>query len=109
MVVLRVKPNAKQQFIENGSILHIPFMNCRTGRAVHGHVMHRSRSWPVFSASLLGVNWVLVALHFRRILLILSVSTLGFFIFSFSAVLASDSTGQRHRLLRLDPGGQQSS
>ena len=33
------------------------------------------------------------ARHFRRRLLILSVSTLGFFISSFSAVLASDFTG----------------
>jgi uncharacterized protein involved in cysteine biosynthesis len=33
------------------------------------------------------------ARHFRRRLLILSVSTLGFFISSFSAVLASDFSG----------------
>ena len=33
-----------------------------------------------------------LARHFRRRLLILSVSTLGFFISSFSAVLASDFT-----------------
>jgi endonuclease YncB( thermonuclease family) len=36
---------------------------------------------------------MLVARHFRRRLLILSVSTLGFFISSFSAVLALDFTG----------------
>ena len=35
----------------------------------------------------------MVAGHFRRRLLILSVSTLGFFISSFSAVLALDFTG----------------
>ena len=34
-----------------------------------------------------------VARHFRRRLLILAVSTFGFFIFSFSAVLALDFTG----------------
>lgn len=34
------------------------------------------------------------ARHFKRILSILSVATLGFFISSFSAVLASDFTGQ---------------
>ena len=37
---------------------------------------------------------MLVARHVRRSLLILSVSTLGFFISSFSAVLASDFTGR---------------
>jgi endonuclease YncB( thermonuclease family) len=47
----------------------------------------------VFSASLLGVNGILVARHVRRRLLIFSVSTLGFFISSFSAVLALDFTG----------------
>jgi endonuclease YncB( thermonuclease family) len=36
---------------------------------------------------------MLVARHFRRSLLILAVSTLGFFISSFSAVLALDFTG----------------
>ena len=36
---------------------------------------------------------MMVARHFRRRLLILSVSTLGFFISSFSVVLASDFTG----------------
>jgi endonuclease YncB( thermonuclease family) len=36
---------------------------------------------------------MLVARHVRRRLLILSVSTLGFFISSFSAVLALDFTG----------------
>ena len=36
---------------------------------------------------------MLVARHFRRRLLIFSVSTLGFFICSFSAVLALDFTG----------------
>jgi endonuclease YncB( thermonuclease family) len=36
---------------------------------------------------------MLVARHFRRRLLILSVSTVGFFISSFSAVLALDFTG----------------
>ena len=36
---------------------------------------------------------MLVARHFRRRLLIFSVSTLGFFISSFSAVLALDFTG----------------
>ena len=36
---------------------------------------------------------MMVARHFRRRLLILSVATLGFFISSFSAVLASDFTG----------------
>jgi micrococcal nuclease len=36
---------------------------------------------------------MLAAGHFRRTLLILSVSTLGFFISSISAVLASDFTG----------------
>jgi micrococcal nuclease len=36
---------------------------------------------------------MLVARHFRRSLLILSVSTVGFFISSFSAVLALDFTG----------------
>ena len=36
---------------------------------------------------------MLIARHFRRSLLILSVSTLGFFISSFSAVLALDFTG----------------
>ena len=41
----------------------------------------------------LGVNWKVVARHFRHRLLILSVSTLGFFISSFSAVLALDFTG----------------
>jgi len=41
----------------------------------------------------LGVNWKMVARHFRRRLLILSVSTLGFFISSFSVVLASDFSG----------------
>jgi endonuclease YncB( thermonuclease family) len=35
----------------------------------------------------------MVARHFRRRLLILSVSTLGFFISSFSVVLASDFSG----------------
>jgi hypothetical protein len=35
---------------------------------------------------------MLVARHFRRRLLIFSVSTLGFFISSFSAVLALDFT-----------------
>ena len=41
----------------------------------------------------LRVNWIMmVARHFRRRLLILSVSTLGFFISSFSVVLASDFT-----------------
>jgi endonuclease YncB( thermonuclease family) len=54
--------------------------------------MHRCRAWTVFSASLLGVNGMLVARHFRRRLLIFSVSTLGFFISSFSAVLALDFT-----------------
>jgi hypothetical protein len=47
----------------------------------------------VFSASLLGVNGILVARHVRRRLLIFSVSTLGFFISSFSAVLAFDFIG----------------
>jgi endonuclease YncB( thermonuclease family) len=37
---------------------------------------------------------MMVARHFRRGLLILSVSTLGFFISSFSAVLASDFTSR---------------
>ena len=36
---------------------------------------------------------MLVARHFRRSLLILTVSTVGFFISSFSAVLALDFTG----------------
>jgi endonuclease YncB( thermonuclease family) len=36
---------------------------------------------------------MLVARHVRRRLLMLSVSTLGFFISSFSVVLASDFTG----------------
>ena len=36
---------------------------------------------------------MMVARHFRRRLLILSVATLGFFISSFSAVLASDFSG----------------
>ncbi len=36
---------------------------------------------------------MMVARHFRRRLLILSVFTLGFFISSFSIVLASDFTG----------------
>lgn len=41
----------------------------------------------------LGVNWIMmVARHFTRRLLILSVSTLGFFISTFSAVLALDFT-----------------
>ena len=41
----------------------------------------------------LGVNWMMmVARHFRRRLLILSVSTLGFVISSFSVLLASDFT-----------------
>ena len=41
----------------------------------------------------LGVNWIMmVARHFRRRLLILFVSTLGFVISSFSVVLASDFT-----------------
>ena len=35
---------------------------------------------------------MMVARHFRRSLLILSVSTLGFFISTFSAVLALDFT-----------------
>ena len=35
----------------------------------------------------------MIALHFRRRLLILSVATLGFFISAFSAVFASDFTG----------------
>ena len=35
---------------------------------------------------------MMVARHFRRRLLVLSVSTLGFFISSFSSVLASDFT-----------------
>jgi hypothetical protein len=56
--------------------------------------MHRCRSWTVFSASLLGVNGMFVARHVRRRLLIFSLSTLGFFISSFSAVLALDFTGQ---------------
>jgi endonuclease YncB( thermonuclease family) len=37
---------------------------------------------------------MLVARHFRRRRLILSVSTLGHFISSFSVVLASDFTGR---------------
>jgi hypothetical protein len=37
---------------------------------------------------------MMAARHFRRRLLILTVPTLGFFISSFSAVLASDFTGQ---------------
>ena len=41
----------------------------------------------------LGVDWMMVARHFRCRLLILSVSILGFFISSFSAVLASDFSG----------------
>ena len=36
---------------------------------------------------------MMVARHFRRRLLILTVSTLGYFISSFSAVFASDFTG----------------
>jgi hypothetical protein len=41
----------------------------------------------------LGVDWMMAARHFRRRPLILAVSTLGFFISSFSAVLASEFTG----------------
>ena len=40
---------------------------------------------------------MMVARHFRRRRLILSVSTLGFFISSFSAVLALDFTARRLR------------
>jgi endonuclease YncB( thermonuclease family) len=36
---------------------------------------------------------MMAARHFRRRLLVLSVATLGFFISSFSAVLASEFTG----------------
>ena len=68
-------------------------MNFRTGSGVRTQVMHRGRSWTVFSASLFGVDGMWVARHFRRRLLILAVSTLGFFISSFSAVLASDFSG----------------
>ena len=46
----------------------------------------------MISASLFGVDGIWLARHFRRRLLILSVSTLGFFISSFSVVLASDFT-----------------
>ena len=37
---------------------------------------------------------MMVARHFRRRLLVLSVATLGFFISSFSTVLASDFSGK---------------
>jgi hypothetical protein len=39
-------------------------MNFRTGSGVRTQVMHRRRSWTVFSASLLGVNGMWVACHF---------------------------------------------
>ena len=39
-------------------------MNFSTGSGDRTQVMHRCRSWTVFSASLLGVNWMLVARHF---------------------------------------------
>ena len=39
-------------------------MNLRTRSVVCTQVMHRCRSWTVFSASLLGVNGMLVARHF---------------------------------------------
>ena len=42
---------------------------------------------------ILGTNWKLVTRHFRRRLLTFSISTVGFFVSSFSAVLASDFTG----------------
>lgn len=48
---------------------------------------------PCFLLHSLGVDWMMVARHFRRRLLILSESTLGFFISSFSLVLASDFSG----------------
>jgi len=76
---------------------------------------------------------ILTARHLRHSLQVHSVSTLVFYISPFSAVLESTSTGpivaaingetlevlhhqylrmypsQRHRLLRIEPGGQQSS
>ena len=68
-------------------------MNFFTGRGVRTHVMHKCRSWTVFSASLLGFNGMLVVRQFRHRLLILSVSIVGFFISTFSAVLALDFSG----------------
>ena len=55
-------------------------INFRTGSGVRTEVMHRGRSWTVFSVSLFGVDGCGV------------LATLGFFISSFSAVLALDFT-----------------
>src|SRR5437660_9496848 len=41
----------KQQFLENDSNFMHHIVNFRTGSAVHGRVMHRCRSWTVFSPS----------------------------------------------------------
>lgn len=56
-----------------------------------------------FLLNIIGVNWKVVARHFRRKLLSLSVSTLGFFIYSFSAVRAVDFTTPAISVLEGDP------
>jgi hypothetical protein len=68
-------------------------MNFRTGSAFVVELCTDAAPGLCFLLHSLGVNWMMVARHFRRRLLILSVSTLGFFISSFSVVLASDFSG----------------
>ena len=60
MGVLPGKISQKQLFLENAEPFMHQIMNLLTELGVRAYVMHRCRSWSVFSASLFGVNWMLV-------------------------------------------------